>query len=69
MCGCSLTRGRVCHLQLLLTLDSAVILGSEFRGTRDHILLPLYNRTTAIFNYENDLMFNLSVYFNQFLII
>jgi hypothetical protein len=25
-----------------------------------------YNRTTAIFNYENDLMFNLSVYFNQF---
>jgi hypothetical protein len=35
----SLTRGRVCCLQLLLTLASAVILGSESRGTRDHILL------------------------------
>jgi hypothetical protein len=29
----------VCRLQLLLALDSAVILGSEFRGTQDHILL------------------------------
>jgi hypothetical protein len=36
----SLTRGRVCRLQLLLALGSAVILGSESRGTRDHILLP-----------------------------
>jgi hypothetical protein len=35
----SLTRGRVCRLQLLLALASAVILGSESRGTRDHILL------------------------------
>jgi hypothetical protein len=35
-----LTRGRVCRLQLLLILASAVILGSESRGTRDHILLP-----------------------------
>jgi hypothetical protein len=34
-----LTRGRVCRLQLLLALVSAVILGSESRGTRDHILL------------------------------
>jgi hypothetical protein len=34
----SLTRGRVCCLQLLLALASAVILGSESRGTRDHIL-------------------------------
>jgi hypothetical protein len=25
-----------------------------------------YNRTTATFNYKNDLMFNLSIYFNQF---
>jgi hypothetical protein len=33
----SLTRGRVCRLQLLLALASAVILGSESRGT--HILL------------------------------
>jgi hypothetical protein len=32
-------RGRVCCLQLLLALASAVILGFESRGTRDHILL------------------------------
>jgi hypothetical protein len=37
--GLSLTRGRVCCLQLLLVLASAVILGSESRGTRDHILV------------------------------
>jgi hypothetical protein len=30
---------RVCRLQLLLVLGSAVILRSESRGTRDHILL------------------------------
>jgi hypothetical protein len=35
----SLTRGRVCHLLLLLVLASAVIFESEFHGTRDHILL------------------------------
>jgi hypothetical protein len=35
----SLTRGRVCRLQLLLALASSVILGSESRDTRDHILL------------------------------
>jgi hypothetical protein len=42
VCSCgalSLARGRVCRLQLLLDLDSAVIHGSEARGTRDHILL------------------------------
>jgi hypothetical protein len=39
-CGAlSLTRERVCRLQLLLGLASAVILGSGSRGTRDHILL------------------------------
>jgi hypothetical protein len=39
-CGAlSLTRRRVCRLQLLLVLASAVILGSDSRGTRDHILL------------------------------
>jgi hypothetical protein len=32
-------RGWVCRLQLLLVLASAVILGSESRGTDDHILL------------------------------
>jgi hypothetical protein len=35
----SVTRGWVCHSQLLLALASAFILGSEFPGTRDHILL------------------------------
>jgi hypothetical protein len=35
----SLTRGRVCRLQLLLAVASAVILGSESLGTRYHILL------------------------------
>jgi hypothetical protein len=35
----SLTRGRVCRLQLLLVLASAVIFGSDSRGTRDRILL------------------------------
>jgi hypothetical protein len=34
-----LTRGRVCCLQLLLVPASAVILGSESRGTCDHIFL------------------------------
>jgi hypothetical protein len=35
----SLTRGRVCRLQLLLVLASAVIFCSESRRTRGHILL------------------------------
>jgi hypothetical protein len=35
----SLTSGRVCRLQFLPGLASAVILGSESRGTHDHILL------------------------------
>jgi hypothetical protein len=35
----SLMRGWVCHLQLLLALASSFNLGSEFCGTRDHILL------------------------------
>jgi hypothetical protein len=40
LCGTpSLTRGRVCLLYMLLALASAVFLGSEFLGTRDHILL------------------------------
>jgi hypothetical protein len=39
-CGVpSLTRRRVCSLHLLLGLASTVILGSESRGTQDHILL------------------------------
>jgi hypothetical protein len=40
LCGAlSLTRELVCRLQLLLVLASAVILGSEYCGTRYHILL------------------------------
>jgi hypothetical protein len=39
MWALSLTRGRVCRLQLLLVLASAVILGPKSRGTFDHILL------------------------------
>jgi hypothetical protein len=42
VCWCrvlSLTRGRVCRLQLLLGRASAVILGSESRGTPDNILV------------------------------
>jgi hypothetical protein len=35
----SLTRGWICYLQLLLALTGAFLLGSEFRGTRDHILV------------------------------
>jgi hypothetical protein len=35
----SLTRERVCRLQLLLVLASTVILGSESLGTHDHMLL------------------------------
>jgi hypothetical protein len=35
-----MTGGWVCRLQLLLVLDSAVILGSELRRTHDNILLP-----------------------------
>jgi hypothetical protein len=35
----SVERGRVCHLQFLLVLISAIILGSESRGTHDYILL------------------------------
>jgi hypothetical protein len=39
-CGAlSLMRGRVCSLQLLLVLASAVIFGSKARRTRGHILL------------------------------
>jgi hypothetical protein len=42
VCWCGalpLMRGRVCHLQLLLALASAVILGLKSHGSHDHILL------------------------------
>jgi hypothetical protein len=39
LCGAlSLTRGQVCRLQSLLALASAVVLGSDSRGTRDIFL-------------------------------
>jgi hypothetical protein len=42
-CGASsLTRGRVCHLYPLLVLASAVFLGSESIGSRNHILLSQF---------------------------
>jgi hypothetical protein len=40
----SLTRGRVCNLLLLQGLASAIPLGSESCGTRDHILLSQFMR-------------------------
>jgi hypothetical protein len=40
----TLTRGQACHLQLLQGLASAVPLGSESRGTQDHILLSTFFR-------------------------
>jgi hypothetical protein len=49
----SLTRGRVCRLQLLLALASAVILGSESRGARDHILLPQIRDFLFVASYDS----------------
>jgi hypothetical protein len=40
----SLTRGRVCNLLFLLGFASVVPLGSESRGTQDHILLSQFLR-------------------------
>jgi hypothetical protein len=40
----SLTRGRVCNLVLFLVLASAVLLGSESRGTQGHISLSQFLR-------------------------
>jgi hypothetical protein len=44
----TLTRGRVCRLQLLLALASTVILRSESRGTHDHILLSQIRVSTNL---------------------
>jgi hypothetical protein len=44
----SLMRGRVCRLQLLLVLVSAIILRSESRGTHDHILLSQIRYSTNL---------------------
>jgi hypothetical protein len=53
-CGAlSLTRGRICHLQVLLVLASAVIFGSESRGTRDHILLSQIRDFLSVASYDS----------------
>jgi hypothetical protein len=53
-CGAlSLTKGRVCRLQMLLALASAVILGSQSRGTRDHILLAQIQDFLLIASYDS----------------
>jgi hypothetical protein len=53
-CGAlSLTRGRVCRLQLLLALASAVDLGSESCGTRDHILLSQIRDFLFVVSYDS----------------
>jgi hypothetical protein len=44
-------RGRVCCLQLLMVLASAVNLGSESRGIRDHILLPQIRDSPFVASY------------------
>jgi hypothetical protein len=49
----SLTRGRVCILLLLLSLASAIIFGSEFRGTCDHILLSQIRDFLSVASYDS----------------
>jgi hypothetical protein len=49
----SLTRGRVCCLQMLLALGSTVILGSESRGTRYHILLSQIRDFPFVASYDS----------------
>jgi hypothetical protein len=52
-CGAfSLTRGRVCRLQLLLALASAVILESESLGTRDHIYCLRFETSFFVVSYD-----------------
>jgi hypothetical protein len=49
----SLTRGRVCRLQLLLVLASAVIFVSESRRTRGHILLSQTRDSLFVASYDS----------------
>jgi hypothetical protein len=56
VCCCGavpLTRGRVCRLQLLLALARAVILVSESRGTREHILLSQIRDFLFVASYDS----------------
>jgi hypothetical protein len=49
----SLMRGWVCRLHLLLTLASAVIFGSDFRGNRDHILLSQIRSFPSVASFDS----------------
>jgi hypothetical protein len=49
----SLTRGRVCRLQLRLVLASAVIFGSKSRSTRGHILLSQIRDFLFVASYDS----------------
>jgi hypothetical protein len=49
----SLTRGRVCRLQLLLAITSAVILGSESRETRDLFYCFRFETTLFVTSYDS----------------
>jgi hypothetical protein len=56
VCWCeelSLTSGRVCRLQSLRALASSVILGPEFRGTRDHLLLSEIHDFSFVASYDS----------------
>jgi hypothetical protein len=53
-CGAlSLTRGRICRLQLLLAFASAVILAAESHGTLDHILLSQVETSLSVASYDS----------------
>jgi hypothetical protein len=49
----SLTRGRICLWYKLLALASVVILGSDSLGTRDHILLSLFETSFFVASYDS----------------
>jgi hypothetical protein len=46
-------RGWVCHIQMLLALASALILGSESRGTLDHMLLSQIRDFPFVASYDS----------------
>jgi hypothetical protein len=49
----SLTRGRICHLYMLLATASAVSLGFESLGTRDHILRLRFETSLYVASYDS----------------
>jgi positive regulator of sigma E activity len=46
-------RGRICRLQFLLALASAVILGSESLGTGDHIYCLRFEASLLVASYDS----------------